>query len=234
MSAPIDLPIKDRVGPPLQVSKWIKLPVLIDLEEMKSLLASLGPFSIFLTSGMVKQGEGRISQAEFEACYQMYIEALKGGELPTHEKIRPYFSSIFTNNIESVYTVLFPNQQQLIKPDKPVIQLQHHTFNYSTVDGKFRSMVLGSDSIGWGIQFSYPQLYQDTSMQIRQVRNPEEFPNTRLFQQLQRWVRHHTYPVPFEVNHQRIHVPIRLGKNCFSWINHHPQLAAKGLKVLHP
>lgn len=225
------LEIRPKAGLPLQASKWLKSPILIDGNEMQSLLTALGDFWIFRTSGVTRQGEGLISTEEFLFHYTEYVEALRQGKQVDEERIRPYFSAIFTLTPRAVYAVYLPNQQQLIKVDQPVIQLQHHKFTYSTLDGKFRSMVLGSNSISWGVQFSYPQLYQDANFQVKQVRVGEAFPNTALFHKLQKWVRYHTVATPFLIGPQRINVPIRLGKQCFEWINAHPQLVIKSLQI---
>jgi hypothetical protein len=50
---------------------------------------------------------------------------------------------------------------------------------------------------------------------------------------MQQWVRSHTIATPFEVEGKKVNVPIRLGKECLSRINSHPQLQAKGLRVIH-
>lgn len=225
------LPSKDKAGLALQASKWLKLPVLVDENEMAALLAALGEYWMFTIGGVIPQGSGCLSQQEFLHAYQEYVQLLKKGKKPEDRAFKRIFSSVFTCSLDALYTVPLPNQQQLIKIDKPVVQLQMHRFDYSSIDGKFRSMVLGPDSISWGIQFSYPQLYQDEQMQIKQVKDEKEFPNTSLFRRLQQWVRHHTIATPFLVDHQLTNVPIRLGKQCLAWINHHPQLAAKGLQV---
>ena len=216
---------------PLQASKWLHCPVLVDVAEMQDLLHVLGEFYIVLATGVTKQGEGFLTTEEFIDGYFCYIEALKKGEIPLNPRIRPYFSTIVTRTLDPLYSVPVGENQQLIKIDKPVIQLQSHRFNYSKADGKFRSMVFGQDSIYWGIQFSYPQLYQDEQYVVKPVRETEEFPNTSLFKILQRWVRAHTIATPFLVGGKQVNVPIRLGKNCFSWINSHPQLAENCLTV---
>ena len=105
--------------------------------------------------------------------------------------------------------------------------------DYSEHDGKFRPMVFGLDSVTWGLQFSYPQLFMDgRTKEAFAVVESEEFPNTALFHQLQRWMRQNTLPTPFLVDGKRVNSPIRLGKACLPWINRHPQLAPKHLQVL--
>jgi hypothetical protein len=216
---------------PLQASKWLYCPLLIDLEEMKNLFKTLGPFYLVLASGVTKEGEGFITHEQFLDCYAVYIEALKAGSLPDDSRIRPYFTSVLTCSLDPLYRVPLADRQQLIKIDKPVIQLQGHKFNYSTADGKFRSMVFGQASIFWGIQFSYPQLYQDENFVVKAVKEGDEFPNTALFKKLQKWVRVNTVPTPFIVDGKQINVPFRLGKSCFTWINNHPQLIKNQLIV---
>lgn len=233
MSAHPPLSVRLKAAPPLQASKWLKCPVLLDRNEMEGLFQALGDFWIFAVSGVLRSTEGEIKQTDFLIEYGHYVEALKRGELPDEQQVRPYFSTIFTASTDMLYEIALPNQQKLIRVERPVIQLQSHRVDYSPVDGKFRSMVLGQNSIQWGIQFSYPQLFQDAACQVKQVRESEEFPNTILFKRMQKWMRDHTTVTPFLVENNRINVPIRLGKSCFSWINQHPQLQAKGIMVIN-
>ena len=177
-------------------------------------------------------GQEIISQKAFLDVYQHYIDAIKKGENPTDPRVRPYFSAVFTTSLESLYAVKVNEDKCLVKVQQPVVQLQAHRFDYSLADGTFRSMVMGSDSIQWGIQYSYPHLYQDENFQVLTVRDGPQFPNTSLFKKLQQWVRSQTIATPFEVDGKRVNVPIRLGKQCLSWINTHFQLRAKALRVV--
>jgi hypothetical protein len=220
------------MGSSLQVSKWQKLPILIDVDEMQALLVFLGEFWIVQISGLIPIGQEIISQEAFLEVYRHYITAVKQGKNPSDPRWRSYFSSVWTTFSEALYTVKMNEQQCLVKVQHPVVQLQAHRFDYSSADGSFRSMVMGQESIPWGIQLSYPHLYQDENLQVLTVREGAQFPNTALFKKLQQWVRTHTIATPFEVAGQRVNVPIRLGKQCFDWINTLPQLQAKGLHVI--
>lgn len=226
------LPLRTAVGSSLQASKWQKLSVLVDVDEMQSLLAALGSFWMVQISGLVPIGQELISHNAFLEAYGRYIAALREGENPLAYLPRSYFSSAWTTFLEALYTVNINEKQSLVKIQQPVLQLQAHQFDYSFADGTFRSMVMGSHTISWGIQFSYPHLYQNEQLEVLTVRESPQFPNTFLFKKLQQWVRSHTIPTPFEVEGKRINVPIRLGKNCLSWINAHSQLRAKRLRVV--
>ncbi|MDN3506986.1 MAG: hypothetical protein P0S96_07140 [Simkaniaceae bacterium] len=223
---PLDLSTPEKEGQ-LQVSKSRKLPILLDTSEMQALFQNLEPFHIFDVARPVNLDEAEISKEDFLKSYALYIQGIKEGNLI--EENLPLFSSIFTSSPEVLYAMELKNGKVLIKPRLPVVQLQRHHFVYSDA---FHSGVMGTDSITWGIQFSYPQLYLDPKTKsIGKVDRSEKFPNTLLFQRLAKWVRDHTSATPFEIEGKKVNQPMRLGKNSFSWINQHPGLKKKGLHV---
>lgn len=230
MTFPISL--RPTVALPLQASKWQKLPMLIEVDEMRSLFSFLEHFWIVQVSGLISFGQEVISQESFLEVYCHYITSLQRGENPSDSRVRPYFSAILTNFSQALYAVKVKDQQCLIKVHQPVIQMQAYRFGYSSVDDTFRSMALGYDSIPWGIQFSYPNLYQNDNLQILKVKEGPQFPNTSLFKKLQHWTRINTIATPFEIKGKRVNIPMRLGKKCLNWINQaYPQLQAKGLRI---
>lgn len=206
--------------------------MLIDADEMESLFEALGDFEIFHTGCISHKGEGHIPRREFLKNYREYIETLKRGELPEDAQHRFCFSSVFTRTTDCLFAVPIGDDSRLIRVAKPVIQLQLHRMDYSSDDGKFRPMVMGEDTIVWGLQFSYPHLCMENgSKEVEKVTDCEEFPNTSLFHALQQWMRRNTLPTPFLVDGKRVNVPIKIGKGVLSWINDHPQLMKKGLRV---
>lgn len=225
------IPLRSVVAPPFQASKWVKYPLLIDGDEMEQLLTALKEFWIVQTSGLISIGQEIVPHPSFLEAYRQYITALQQGEL-TAFRPHPYFSSILTTSLDALYKVKINDNQCLVKVQSPVIQLQSHRFDYSHADQTFRSMALGYESIQWGIQFAYPHLYQDENLEIFSAKDLLRFPNTTLFKQLQQWIRAYTITTSFEVEGKRVNVPIRLGKQCLSWVNRHPQLQSKGLRVI--
>lgn len=226
MPLPIEISTSDQR---MQVSKSRKLPLLIDLEEMQSLFSFLGDFQIFDVSRKVTQSSAEIPKTEFLNVYGSYVEGIKSGKLIDEGPLRPYFSAVFTNTPDVLYALPVGAERYLIKAKRPVVQSQRHHFIYSDT---FHFGVMGEDSITWGIQFSYPQLFLDPQTSaIGKVEKNPTFPNTELFQSLAKWVREHTSPTPFVVQGKITNQPIRLGKRCFGWINNHPALKAKNLYV---
>lgn len=226
------IPLASNSRYALQASRWQKYPMLLNEEEMRSLFACLGECWIIQTGGLLTREEGCLSLASFLSAYDTYLACVKEGGDPYSLAERTYFSSVLTCSLEAVYFLPIKENKGLIKIRRPVIQLQLHRFDYFPADETFRSMVFGPEAIHWGIQFSYPYLYQDEELQVVAVGDTPDWPNTTLFKRLQQWNRHHTLPTPLLVQGKRTNVPIRLGKGCFSWINAHPQLKRKGLQVV--
>lgn len=217
---------------PLQASKWLSSQVLLHFDEMSALLNALGPFYLYSTGSIVKRGEEGYTKEQFLTFYKEYITALQQGVVPDEAYFRRPFSSVLTMTPEALYAIPIEADMQLIRIAKPIIQLQAHRMDYSKADGKFRSMTFGGDSISWGVQFSYPQLYQDgKTKEIHQVDSSEKCPNTSLFRTFQLWIRNNTIPTSFLLEGKKISIPVRIGKQCLSWINQHPQLSKRGLTV---
>ncbi len=216
----------------MQASKWLHWQVLLDDKEMEALFASLQPFTIHIVSTLVAGPHGQASHDEFLAEYAAYAAALKSGSEPDEKRCRHLFSSVFTRDHGALYA-MEAGGKYLIKPLLPVVQLQLHHVYHSSVDGKFYPKVHGTDSIAWGVQFSYPQIFQDPATRLfSKVDQSPHFPNTPLFNDLVKWLRANTLPTPFVVNGQRMNQPIRLGKKCWEWIANHPHLAPKGLSIM--
>ena len=210
---------------PLQASKWQHIPVLLDLSELTALIKEIMPVRLFHIGSLRTEEELECTVEQFLANYTDYISLLRGEAAVEDHPYRTAFTLALTENLDAVYVVELANGKCIARPYAPVIQLQLHRLSFSSVDRKVRSMVHGENTISWGIQFSFPQLYLDP--QTKRVLTGKEFsetPNARKFRLLQRWVRHNSLPTPFLIDGQRVNSPIRLGKTCFSWIAHHPDL----------
>jgi hypothetical protein len=216
----------------VQASKWLKSALLLSPEEMARLFEHFAPAELYVTGSVVTSGEGKIAPADFLEVYCNYINQLRSGLKPKKEELQPWFSCSATCDSASIHELNPAPGKKLLRVMRPVIQFQHHTMDYSPADGKFHSMVLGHQTIDWGIQISYPQLFQDpATMRIVPVDGTDNFPNTPVFKIVQRWLREHTIPTPFIVQGVTINAPIRLGKECLDWINSHPDLNRKGITI---
>ncbi len=217
----------------LQVSKWLHWQVLLSEEEMADLFGHLSPFHTYIVSQVVGTSHGSVTKEQFLHEYSLYVAALKKGIDPDEKRCRPFFSSVLTKKQEALYAMELSENRYLIKPILPVVQLQLHHLFFSHVDGKFYPMVHAQDSIAWGLQFSYPQLFQDPKTRaFLKVDDRPSFPNTSFFSELVKWLRVHTLPTPFVLpSSQKLNLSIRLGKGCWEWIGAHPHLLRKNITI---
>jgi hypothetical protein len=210
-----------------QGSKYLKYQVLCDTQELKSLFDRLDPFLIYPLTGLVDGNP--IPADRFISEYSLWIEQLKNGGIPSDADLRRLLACAFTKESDALWKQEVPGGRYLIKMAKPVIQVQAHFFTYSPVDSVFRPMTMGQGSIFWGLQFSFPQIYQEPkTMELLEV---DESLNSELFQKIKQWTRDETRATPFVVDEKKTNVPIRLGKNCFSWIHCHSQLIEQKIGV---
>ncbi len=216
---------------PYSASKWLQIHVLLDKDEMQRMLAMLDPNCRFYLIGSILTSlEGVVETRQFLETYSHYIDALRAGKSPAEASHRSLFSSALSVAENMLTREEVGAGETLLRIRGPVIQLRPHRFSYSAVDGKYRSMVLGTETISWGIQIAYPQLCQlPGDLTVHAVN--DTFPNTTIFKQLQRWIRHNTIPTPLEAAGIRTNVPIRLGKECLPWIHRHPHLNQQNITV---
>lgn len=207
-----------------QGSKWLKFQVLCDAIELRSFFEKIRPFFIFPLTGIV---DGKpIREELFLETWSAVIASLQNGQVPEEKVLRQMFASALTDDPEALWLQQIEGKGYLTKISRPLIQMQAHWFTYSELDRVFRPMSMGPSSIFWGVQFSYPQIYQDPiTMELKETDRPI------LFEKLRFWVREATRATPFIVGGQKSCVPIRLGKRCFPWIDRHPQLNVQGIGV---
>lgn len=198
-----------------QAAKWIKIQALVDEAELALLFEE--PFLIYPLSGMFPLEAFPMPKKVYLDAYKTWIDALRRGEVPT---IGKEFNAVgWMRSEQDVWLQEVPGQRYMVKPSCPFVQVQVHHMTYSPVDDVFRPMNLSKDAIFWGLQFAFPQVYQKPK-----TRELVETEDGELFQAIRKWIRNVTVPTPMLVKGKRVNIPIRLGKNCFSWIDKHPQL----------
>lgn len=214
---------------PYEASKWLSIQALLSASEMKDLMESLPPFFIITVGAVLDKNSYLIEKETFCHTYSNYVETLERGEAVDINSYRLPFSSSLSVSLDHFVAHTINDEKEIVKIVKPVVQLQVHAMGYSAIDGKFRPLVFGKDSISWGLQFSYPTLFQDSNGSVYRV--DQTFPNTPLFHAIQKWIRKKTIPTPMLVGNQKINLPIRIGRECLSWTSNHPDLQKHSLRV---
>jgi hypothetical protein len=223
---------KSQPQAPLQVSKWVKLPLLVDVHEMEDLLLRhVPPFKMYDVQRVTQADGGIVDPSFFLEGYSRYIACLKEGKTPTAPEFRSLFSLAWSVHEEALVSIHVEEtaKRRLLKVILPSVQTQLNQIRYSPGEKVFLTQVFGPDTLYWGIQIGFPHLYLDPK--TFEATHTRDFPNMALFLAIQKWVRANTVPTPFIVGEVKVNSPIRLGKSCFSWIHTHPQLAPQGIRI---
>lgn len=209
----------------MNAAKWIKIPVLFSLNELTELIETVGPSEFFPLGRVVPIGT-RITAAQFLQEYSNYLLDLCSDSLPQTR----FFSLLWTKNAQTVEKQVLVGEREIIRPAYPSVQIQAHHFQFDTSTMECRSMLYGTGSIPWGLQFSYPHLFEDPqSLQIQTV--DQRFINTSLFHTIRQFIRNRTQPTPLRVNERKVNIPLRIGKECFAWIQNYPWMRQQGIQI---
>ena len=212
------------------VSKWLKHQVLLDVAEMEELCRHLAPFQFFNVSEITALQDLELSLDRFLKSYQDYIDILKAGRVPLDRQIQRHLSCALSVNADALYAHAVQPEKYMAKPLRPLVQMQQHRFFPSKTGGTINPMVMSPASIHWGIQLAYPQIFFDGASYSK-VSDETLFPNTALFTKLVKWLRAQTVPTTFLWDDKKVSTPIRLGKQCFTWIHNHAQLKEQGIGI---
>jgi hypothetical protein len=213
------------------VSKWLKHQVLLDIAEMEELCRHLVPFAFYNVSEITSLDDLQLPLEQFLKSYQEYIEILKAGKIPFDRRLQRHLSCALSSDENALYAHSV-SEKYMAKPIKPLVQMQQHRFFPSKTAGTINPMVMSRESVHWGVQLSYPQIFFDGANGVySKVSNEQQFPNTALFTKCVKWLRSNTVPTTFLWEDKKISTPLRLGKQCFSWIHQHLQLKEQGIIV---
>ena len=199
-------PVKEGI---YQGSKWLKIQALIDTKDMQQMFAALGNFWIFSLNGIFDGNP--ISETDFLQNYEKIIQQLQSGNIPSKDLLKKNFACVLAEGLQSLWLQNVGDKKYLLKMGAPCVIMQSHYFTYSDADQVFRPMSMGENSIFWGFQILYPQIYQDPKTGEFVDIGPSSF-----FKTIQRFLRNISKPVAFTVSGKKINTAIRLGNNCYS------------------
>lgn len=215
------------------MAQWTPVRALLDIDEMQALCGHLPAFSLYQAGSVLPIGSGMLSVQQFLSAYDAYLSALKKGKLPPYKQLRHALCAFWSAEENAIAVQAVSQNEQVLSPASPIIQLQPHAFCYSAFDNSFRCMVFGPTSIPWGLQWSYPQVYQDpTTQAIHKTATAPNTPNTLFFRTLQRWMRHHTQPLQVLAQGKRTCLAVRIGPACLKWMRTHPQWNTWNIQLL--
>lgn len=208
-------------------SKWVKLPIFSSAKEMALLFSKLTAAALFPIGRVLSSDQITISSENFLKTYESLLKTLFEEKKLLKESILPL---AIANQLNDFELIKVNKTKHILRIIRPVIQLKWHFFRFSPIDQSFRSNVFCQDSIFWGVEFSYPQLYQDfETKKIIQINS--DYPNLSLWKIIRKWCRDISLATPIHIGNKQMNLTMRLGKDLFPIINEHPDFKNREFKV---
>lgn len=210
-------------------SRWQRHAFFLDPKEMFSLLETLSPVEMFNVSGVVSPGNEQIDCEQFLSLYEEYFSAVLEKEGIDLSAYRKAFTTAWTRGKEAISFTETKDHRKILRANRPVLQLQMHQFRYDHQLEKFFAMSCGKGNISWGIQISFPMIFQKGPGEpVVQVKKGDT--QFDLYTSLVRFLRKETLPTPFLIDGKRKNATFRIGKKVLSDIEGNlPQLEKAGI-----
>lgn len=206
----------------LHCSKWVKHAILLDKEEMESFWQLLTSCIIISPVQKVFQEKWQVTKEYFLSQYESYLSWLQLEEEFPPLSLRKEFTLMISAFMEAFYAVSLSSDQFLIKAKSPVIQIQIYHCFISKFDKKIYPMAMNADSFAYGLQISYPQIYEEAHTgKFKKMLLEKDFPNTILYKQIVQWLRNNTKPAIFFLGDKEEVAPFRIGKKKNDSTNNH-------------
>lgn len=212
LSFPLKISTVQKEGE-LRCSKWLKTAFLLDREEMGDFWEVLASCFVVSPIQKVSKEKWQVSKDHFFTQYETYLSWLRSEEEFPPAALCKEFTLMLSAALDAFYAVGLSSDFFLIKARSPVVQLQMYHCFISRFDRKIYSMAMNADSFTYGLQISYPQIYEEPHTgQFKKLLLEEDFPNTILYKKIIQWIRHNTKPEIFLLGEEERVAPFRIGK----------------------
>ncbi len=197
----------------IHCSKWLRHAVLFTLEEWEDFITAIGN-PMFVVAAVVDRSSWKVSPTEFKDKYLLYLEHVRKETTLPSPAMRRFFNLMISPSVDDFYAVGVGADRFIIKPKLPIIQMQMYHAFISDLDRQIHPMVLHPKSFSFGMQFSYPQIYEDpVSHTFSKVLLDSQFPSSDVFKKMVQWFRTNTKPVSILLDGKTLHAPFRQGKS---------------------
>lgn len=212
-------------------SKWISIDFLIDESEMASLFETLGSFELISPFSQHVENPHHLQKETFLKAFKEFSESLKKGVSPEYEDLKRFLFLMIMPSIEGIFLKPITDTKYALVFQNPYLEIKPITLTESLVDHTVRVAPLSKGQPWWGLRCSFPQIVQDSRTLKAAAISQNEHPLGQLFKKFRVWIREHTRSTPIVTDSKKVNHPIRLGKQCMSWIQKHPLLQASNIKV---
>ncbi len=180
----------------LQASKWLEIPMLLTPDDFLKMLVFLEGTILSPLGNLVNENELCIDPLELSKVYANVCQLAFENKLISRDLIKKLSLRIICKK-ENLIACELAQGRFIVHEQVPAIKMQALFLNYSKEENKIRSRVLGANQIFWGVELSFPQIYQDPlTFKMKDSWNITE--ESKLFKSLQKWAREHTKPSKFQ------------------------------------
>ncbi len=184
---------------------------------MKRFLDSLGSCLIVSPVQILTLETYQLSQESFLERYGRYLDWIGSDPGFPSSKVRNDCTLMISSGPDSFYSVPVAGGF-FLKPGLPVVSVRTYHCFISSLDGSLRSMAMNVDSFTFGLEFSYPQIYEDPRTgEFRKTLLDSDSPNTALYKKMTSALRRQTKPLLIEINGNKVAAPFRVGIDSSDW-----------------
>ncbi len=209
-------------------SRWVSVGLLMSAEEWKTFFQAFPRLRLYKVAAVVMEGAEELPFEEFYSLVESFATEIQTKLDMDLSSYRIPFSCALSESKESFTIQALPSQRVLLKPKEPVIQLRPLSFSISS-EGKIQTKSWGKNHICWGIQMSYPQLFQDPATQ-NIIQALSEHPHGVLFKKVLHWIRHHTKSVFLKGQEKSAAFSLKVGKESVYLLSKHEQCRKNGVE----
>lgn len=218
--------------PPFEVSRQQKIGFLYDTQDLKELSELFKDVYCIDLTRPGKPTDLIIKFSELLPSLENNIIRLKKNQVaPLSSTDQRLLNSSLSSTTDAIAELKLADSRSLLRPTLPLIQINPLRLYYNQELATIKSQVYGRDTIAWGIQLSYPQLFKDQeSGDVISTLIPDSpLPNTALFKDAQKWMRRNTKICTFKSDNMTISSNVRITPRALEWVSYHSQLKEHNL-----
>jgi hypothetical protein len=194
----------------------------MNIEEWAHFFHDFPQLHLFRVASVVAKGKEEMEISEFLSIMTKFITEIESRSDIDIDPYRIPFSCALSPTISDFSVMHLPGERVLVKPREPVIQLRPLSLSMSP-EGALQTKSWGKDNIFWGIQLSYPQIFQDPQTK-EIVQALADHPNGKLFKEILKWFRLHTKPVSLAKRGKSLAFSLKVGAKSVYLLAKHEQI----------
>lgn len=215
-----------------RVSKWMNFQLLLNESELLELFKEIEVQHLLCLSHVGIYEDLYLSKQNYLNLYAKYLELLQKDTILESREIIKKLNVAIAYDFQDFYKIPLPDDKILIKMKSPSIQIKPFHFVYNHELEKFLPNVCSSSTIYFGLEISFPQIFQDPkTFVIKHIFKDQKLKSAQQFKKIRSFVRDHTQPARFQIKDNVKVATFRIGKKCINFAKSCPALKKEGLLI---